>query len=38
MILKNKYIYNDIKGYLVNPRDIVCKLIYDSPTHLSSDG
>ena len=33
----NKNIYNDIKGYIVNPRDTVCKLIYASPTHLSSD-
>ena len=37
-IYKNNInIYNDIKGYIVNPRDTVCKLIYASPTHLSSD-
>ena len=37
MILNNKNIYKDIKGYIVNPRDTICKLIYASPTHLSID-
>ena len=37
MISNNKNIYNDIKGYIVNPWDTVCKLIYASPIHLSSD-